>query len=363
MRTVLATLLLLALALAVAGSAPACGCGAVVPSRPTSGQRVDEWSLVRFDGRQETILMRLSLGVPLDRAALVLPVRPGATAALGEDAAFDRVRHLTAPRVETRKRYRLFGDLGAGGANENGATATSAAGGNGVDVVRAQNLGPLRVVILRTRSTRALEAWLRANRFPVPHDLPPATQPYLDGGWHLLVARLRAAAHGAALRELQPLAIRFPTRQPVYPLRLSRLSAAGSSARIDLFAAHRLNVTGYGPTVDASPDRPETDDPVSLLFAGRVTPGAGAGGAALRPLVASAPYLTSYRILVDSESPDRDPAFARAADDAPFRQVRVRYDDVSWLIIPIMLGLGIVGSAVLAFVLVRRRRRRRTVGH
>lgn len=349
-------LVLAAVAAVAATPAPACGCGALVADRETSGQRVDEWSLVAFDGREETILMRLSLGVPLDRAALVLPVRPGATAALGDDGAFERVRELTAPRVETRKRYRLFGDLGAGGSDD-GATAPGALGAGAVEVVRSQDLGPLRVVTLRSRSARALETWLRANRFPLPGGLTGATQAYLDTGWDLLVARLRPATAGTPLRELQPLAIRFPATAPVYPLRLSRLSAAGSAARVDLFAAHRLDVRGYGRVAEARPGRASPGAGVSLLFAGRVAP--GAGGRALGPQTPRTPFLTSYRFQVDRGSPDRDPAFVRAAADTPYRQVRIRYDDVNWLILPLLLGLAIAGGLAVAALLVVRRRRTR----
>src|SRR4051794_28732266 len=87
-----------------ASAASACGCGAVISPTQAAGQRIDEWSLVHFDGRTEEILMRLRFGVPLDRAALVLPVRPGATVALGNDTEFDRVDQLTQPRIEHRNR-------------------------------------------------------------------------------------------------------------------------------------------------------------------------------------------------------------------------------------------------------------------
>src|SRR3954469_8579180 len=76
-------------------AANACGCGAIVAPQEQAGQRIDEWSLVHFDGRAEEILMRLRFGVPLDSAALVLPVRPGASVALGDDTEFDRIDDMT----------------------------------------------------------------------------------------------------------------------------------------------------------------------------------------------------------------------------------------------------------------------------
>ena len=318
--------------LAPAASAPACGCGALIPAEPGAGASATEWSLVAFDGEREEITMRLSLGQPLDESALVLPVRPGASVAHGDDEAFERLAALTAPRVEQRKRYHLGFADGGGGALD-GAGAVGGAPG-GVDVLRTQELGPLEVVTLRSRSTAALEAWLRDNDFPVPGGLAAATQDYLDDGWDLVVAKLRPQAAGIPAVELQPLAIDFPTDRPVYPLRLSRLAESGSSARVDLVAPWKAAVTGQDAT---------------LLFAGRVS------GAVLGPLQQDG-ILTSFRFAIGPASPDRDPVFARADDQAPFRQVRVVYDDVylGGIVVPAAVLVLALGAAAL---LVARRRR------
>ena len=280
-------LVAVALAAGWPAPAPACGCGAVVSADPAaSGRAGDEWSIVRFDGSVESILMRLRLGVPLERAALVLPVRPGATVDLGDDKEFSRVAALTAPRVERRSRFHL----GFGGGGGGGDTAGAPGAGGGVDMLGGRDLGPLRVVTLRSGSASALEDWLRAHRFPLPDGLAEGTQSYLDDGWDVVVARLRAAADGETLATLQPLEIRFPAQQVVYPLRLSRMAAGGSTARVDVFAPMPLASDG------------------ELLFAGR----------------AEGSFLTSYRFRVTPSSPDRDPVFIQS-DATPFRQTVVRY--------------------------------------
>src|SRR3954451_15218655 len=193
------------------GGASARGCGAMVAPTQTAGQRIDEWSIVHFDGTTERILMKLSLTVPLDHAALVLPVRPGASLALGDDAAFDRVDRLTQPRVEHRNRYHAGFSPGHDDELDT-ARAPAAAGGGGpaVPVVGAQDLGPLHVVTLRSRSSSALERWLRDNGFPLPSGLADGTQSYLDDGWDLVVAKLRAEEAGAPLSALAPRRTRPP---------------------------------------------------------------------------------------------------------------------------------------------------------
>jgi hypothetical protein len=345
--TRLAVLLAVLGSLALAGAAPACGCGAFIPSEPGAGGRVSEWSLVAFDGAHETILMRLSLGQPLDDAALVLPVRPGASVALGSDAAFDRLGARTAPRVEERKRYHLGFEDGGGDLDGATAGAPGAVGGRGVEVLDSKALGPLDVVTLRSRSTAALEAWLRDHDFPLPDGLAVGTLGYLDDGWDLVVARLRPEAAGTPVVELQPLAITFPTDRPVYPLRLSRLAAAGSSARVDLLAPWKAAVEGYGEVAQEAPGRPPAPG-AALVYAGRVA--AGDLGAAL-----PAGFLTTFRFTIAPSSPDRDPSFTRADDDRPYRQVRIVYEDV-------YLGGTIVSVAALLLLagaglwLARRRR-------
>jgi hypothetical protein len=314
---------------AFAGGASACACGAMVAPTETPGQRIKEWSIVHFDGQLETIQMKLSLTVPLDHAALVLPVRPGAAAILGDDAAFDRVDTLTRPRIEHRNRYHA--GFSPGHHDElDTAAAPLAAGGGGpaVTVVGAQDLGPLHVVTLRSRSSSALETWLRDNGFPLPSGLADGTQGYLDEGWDLMVAKLRAAAAGTPLRSLQPLVVTFPATKLVYPLRLSRMAPAGSTARVDVYAPWRV---GYG-------DYPG----VEVLYAGR----SGSG------------WLTSLRFTIDSRSPDADPPFAKAAGQQPFQRVTVVYDDVYIADTAAPIAAGVLG-ALLAFWLVRRRARRR----
>lgn len=363
MRRALIASVLVALALAGSTSpVAACGCGAVLSTDRAAGdQPTDEWSLVRFDGRTETILMRLSLGAPLDRAALVLPVPHGATVALGRDDAFERTSELTAPLIEERTRYHL-GFSGGGGEDGSGGVGAPTGGAPGVETVASQKLGPLRVVTLRSRSTRALEAWLRENRFPLPDGLSSGTQSYLDEGWDLLVTKLRPAAAGTPLSSLQPLAIRFPAARPVYPLRLSRLAEAGSTARVDLFAPWKVDVGGYGPVVeeDEVPASDRTGTGVFLAFAGRVS--RAAAGGALRPITGPGTYLTSYRFSIDREFPDRDPAFTRADDQSPYRQVYVEYDDIylADTIVPLTLAVLALGGAI-AWGL--RRRARRTPGN
>ena len=219
--------------------------------------------------------MRLILGQPLDDAALVLPVRPGAELALGSDAAFDRLGALTAPRVEERRRYHLGFEPTVAATWTARPRAPRPAGAEGVDVLGSQALGPLRVVTLRSRSAAAMEAWLRDTASRCRTASPPARRATSTTAGTSSSAELRPEAAGTPLVELQPLAVRFPTRRPVYPLRLSRLAALGSSARVDLLAPWKAAVEGYGDVVEEAPGRPPGPG-AALIYAGRAAGGTSA---------------------------------------------------------------------------------------
>jgi hypothetical protein len=252
-------------------------------------------------------------------------VAPGATVALGDQSAFDAVTELTAPRVQTVRRFHLA--FAPPPVDTDSATAGAPAGGGAprVEVLDSQQLGPLDVVTLRSRSAAAMQAWLKANGFPLPRGVGTATQSYLDDGWDIVVARITPAAAGTPLQALQPLEIRFPAKRPLYPLRMSRLADGGARARVDLFAPWQASVGGYGPVTKETPGAVQPSRGVSLVFAGDADT---SGDPALSELAGSADHLTSYRFGIQPDSPDRDPRFARDPDAQDYRQVITRTEDV-----------------------------------
>jgi hypothetical protein len=306
----------------------------MVPSDPAArdGQRVDEWSIVRFDGQRETIAMRLESSTAFERAALVMPVPARTAFALGDEPAFARVAALTRPRVEQRERYRLFAESGDDG---EGGGAPRATGEGAVEVVDAQQLGPLGVVTLRGDDAGVVTTWLRDHGFPVPRGLEPIAQEYLDRGWLLVAVRLRGRA-GGEVRRLQPLVLRFPSDEVVYPLRMSELAAGPTRARVDVVAPEPLALRGGWPADDV-------DDPGDTARGGRLFGGPLPGGR----------YLSSFRFAIDRDGFD-DPRFV-AAERRDFRQVRYVYEDVAlW---PYALGALALIVAVAAGA--RRALRRR----
>lgn len=204
------------------------------PSLRADGLRVDEWSILRFDGREQTITMRLESSAAFDRAALIVPLPAEADFSLGDDAVFDDIAERTAPRTETETKYTFFD----GDSDDDGETAAGGAGsaaGAGVEIVGSENLGPLRVVTLRGEDAALVRTWLSDHGFDPPETIEDAAQPYLDRGWVLAAVRLRGAA-GREVRSLQPLVMRLPVRRPVYPLMWTEATPPGIQARVDVIA-------------------------------------------------------------------------------------------------------------------------------
>ena len=329
----------LALAAVPAASAPACGCGAMIPSDPNlraEGQRVDEWSIVRFDGAREDITMRLESSAAFSRAALIMPLPAEATFALGHDAVFDDMAERTKPRVVKKTRHVLFGgddDDEAGGGDE----GTRAAGAGAVEVVSAQDLGPLRVVTLRGDDADVVATWLSDHGFEAPEGLVPIAQAYLDREWLLAAIRLRAEG-GEPLQRLQPLIMSFDTDRVVYPLRMSQLASAPTEARVDVVAPSPLAVRSW-PARDL--EKPTTTG------SGRLYGGPMPNGR----------YLTSYRFAMSPNRPPfDDPEFVPAARK-DFRQEIVEYEevDVTGRVLGIAGGVIVVLAAAAVFVVRRRR--------
>ncbi|HEX2086630.1 MAG TPA: DUF2330 domain-containing protein [Solirubrobacteraceae bacterium] len=320
-------------------SAPACGCGAMIPSdrggSTDPNPRVDEWSIVRFDGREEVIAMRLESTRAFDRAALIMPVPARARFALGDEAQFAEMTRRTEPRVVRRTDHVLFGgddddeETGGGG----GETATAGAGG--VEVVGAQDLGPLRVVTLRGDDAGIVGTWLSDHGFEPPDGLEPIAQEYLDRGWLLVAARLRGA--DGPVQRVQPLIVRFPSREVVYPLRMSELAQGPTEARVDVVAPQPLAVEGRGwPRRDLE----EPGDRGSgRIFGGPLPDGR---------------YLTSYRFAIASGGFE-DPRFVAAERD-DFRQTiyEIEKVDITGRVFAIAGG-ALALIAVLVVLFARRR--------
>ncbi|MFI6872516.1 DUF2330 domain-containing protein [Streptomyces sp. NPDC050400] len=354
-RAILIALTLLALQVAsLAAPAYACGCGAMVPRE---GQRIavnEETSAVRWDGRTEQIVMRLSVSGDGRDVAWVMPVPHRASVELGDPDLFSALATQTEPEYRTRHYFWPRGHDWPFGGSGDGASAGAPAAtpSAGVNVVGREHLGPFDVARLTATDPDDLADWLADNGFRLPDRLDKALRPYVDRGWEYVAIRLSPENREATLGgRLDPLHLTFASDRLVYPMRLSRLARNAQHLNLYVLADHRME-----PRSAIGGTRPE------VTYAGRITETAGP----LAELAGGERYLTA--LTQDFWTPsaiDGDHELRRAPADTPYRTVvysdellTVGPDVPVWLLT--LLGAALV-LAVTATLLVLRARRRRPV--
>ncbi|MFI9253198.1 DUF2330 domain-containing protein [Streptomyces sp. NPDC053069] len=326
----------------------ACGCGAMVPDPSARISVADEQSVLRWDGRQEQIVMRLTVNGDARHAAWIMPVPHRATVRLGDRALFDQLAEAIQPVHRTR--YHFWPENGDWPFDGHGLSGDGAARpGSTVGVVDRQRLGPFDVARLTATDPAALGDWLHAHGFALPDRLKSALQPYVDRHWEYVAVRLAPETAGTVLNgALDPIHLTFAADAPVYPMRLSRLATRPQSLGLYVLAAHRMRtrsaIGGLQP---------------SVVFAGRLRTH---DDSSLGRLAAGTPYLTALtqwfpepaRIVGDHE-------LRRAAADTPVQQVI--YDDrlreiagiPAWLLT--VGGVLLLAGTAVALIVVRRSRR------
>ncbi|WP_460065064.1 DUF2330 domain-containing protein [Streptomyces sp. YKOK-I1] len=354
-RVAAVLLALLALQLgSLVAPAYACACGALVPGdgrQLTVGREV---SVVRWDGKQEQIVMSLRVGGDAERAAWIMPVPHRATVELGDAELFDQLATATAPVQRARTHlWPQDGDWPLTAGDGRGGPPRPPGGSGEVGVVGRERLGPFDVARLTATDPAALDDWLTSNDFALPARLETALRPYVERRWEYVAVRLTPETAGSVLDgELQPLHLTFAADAPVYPMRLSRLAATPQSLGLYVLAAHRME-----PVARIGGERPR------VTFAGRV--GASAGGP-LGELAQGTPFLTA----VAQEFPrpsaiSGDHELRRAAADTTFRQVIYEDRLLRVLGIPVWLltvvgGLVATAAASVTLALHRRHTHRAT---
>uniref|UniRef100_UPI0028D3D8AB DUF2330 domain-containing protein n=1 Tax=Streptomyces zaehneri TaxID=3051180 RepID=UPI0028D3D8AB len=317
----------------------ACACGALLPGDQRQVVVGREVSVVRWDGAQEQIVMRLTVDGDAERAAWIMPVPHRATVGLGAPELFDQLAAATAPVHRTRHHFwPQDGDwpLTTGG-DTKGPPPPGA--GPGVGVIGRERLGPFDVARLTATDPGDLEDWLRANDFTLPGRLETALKPYVDRRWEYVAVRLTPESSGTALRgELEPLRLTFAADTLVYPMRLSRLAATPQSLGLYVLAAHRME-----PASRIGGERPR------VTFAGPLDKATGP----LAELAKGTPFLTA----VAQEFPrpseiSGDHELRRAATDAAYRQVIYEDRLIALAGFPVWLLTVVGGLAVLNTVAV-----------
>ena len=96
----------------------------------------------------------------------------------------------------------------------------------GVEILKSQQAGIYDVKVIHSKTAADVLGWLNENSFQFGPEDEAAIQVYLDKGWVFTVAKIRPSAESTTSSRMaeglaDPLILRFPVQNPIYPLALT----------------------------------------------------------------------------------------------------------------------------------------------
>jgi hypothetical protein len=318
--------------LLAAAPAGACGCGGFVPKSGDASIPAEK-ALVRYRDGQEDILITVQLQTAATEAAWILPVPARPRVQASDAAVFTLLEDLTKPE------YRTIDDevplelaVLFGGAGEGTRAGAPAAAGGGPTLLDRQEIGMFDVSVLQATDAADLQAWLVQNGYSLPPRFKPVLDEYIQMRWLFVALRIAPARVATALRgELQPLWVSFPSREIVYPMRMSRLAPQPVDVLVYTLADHRLQI----PMLEQAYAGPI--DPLNL---------AAAADHPARALIDRPAYLTKLRSHLSPSAITGDLVATPAPDDRPYREVIYSHRTVY---VPTIVLLAKTGAPLLPF--------------
>ena len=219
---------------AVPHVASACGgCFA----RPTEQTVVTDHRMALSISRSQTVLwdqIRYA-GNPRE-FAWVLPVRDGARVELSRDDWFAALDATTQPVIYGPSPRNTRSGCALGACGSSSSDSAGSPGGDPVQVLRQDVVGPYETVTLRSTDPSALRSWLQAHGYAIPTSVEPVVDGYVNEGFDFIALRLLPDCN---VRSMKPVRIVTPGADPTLPL---RMVAAGVGAFVGL----TLYVIGEG---------------------------------------------------------------------------------------------------------------------
>ncbi|WP_067858763.1 DUF2330 domain-containing protein, partial [Nocardia shimofusensis] len=322
------------------GPAAACACGGIVS--PGDAATVhQETAALTWDGRRETVLMRLSLASDTAHAALVVPTPSPATVSAGSAGTFGELARLTAPEYVVDTEW-------FSGPDDDGVGAP--AGGGAPMVLDQVRLGPLEATTLSGGDLDGLRRWLGGNGYALRPEVTATLEPYLREGWSLVAMRLTGDRELSGA--LDPVRIAFDSDRLIYPMRMSAAASTTQSIHLYVLGDHRVR--------RADSDAAGQNSVVE--FAGRLSPGDSDDPFLRETISAGRDFLTEMRVrIADPGAITSDFTFAAAPEDTAYRQRIVHTDRVTLFGRPagyVVLGAAALAAAVVVVAVVRVARAR-----
>ena len=115
------------------------------------------------------------------------------------------------------------------------------------EVLDRQTVGVFDTTTLTATDAPALRRWLTENGFAAPESIDPVVTDLLAEGWVFVASKARLAG-AADVAILHPLAFTFPTREAVYPMRLTGVDAEPLDVALFVCGTQRAATDGLEVT-------------------------------------------------------------------------------------------------------------------
>ncbi len=287
----------------------------------------------------------MSLGVlgASKQAAIILPVPSRADVQLADAKIFDELQEWTKPLERTETEWVFLPMLGATAMPPEGVGA----GAPPVTILSRQNIGPFDVANLAATDANALQEWLDANGFEIDPRTTEILAPNIEKNWTFVAIRVRPDQTDAQLGgDLAPLQISFDSDELIYPMRSTALADNQQMVMLYVLADHRVEKNkSFGASRVAYADWMEPTGVVNSTLA---------------PYIDRRYFLTKFIDAVNPSQVDDDFKFTFAAQDTPYRELKIRTvkQDVSGFVLLACFGVMALGLlALLVGVILFARRR------
>ena len=205
-------------------------------------------AVIFHDGVEETLILQVKYHGAAQNFSWVIPL-PSLPKAedieTTDDARFNELYQRTQPRIYYSHAKQYGRGKGVGSAGENYGDDTV------VKVWQQLNVGPYAVAVISGASSTALVDWLTENGYALPGLATNIIDFYVQKKWYFVAIKVSLEPEGQSPSSsfqagLPALKLTFATTKPVFPLRISELTAARESEiQLYVIAKHRVVCENY----------------------------------------------------------------------------------------------------------------------
>jgi hypothetical protein len=225
-------------------------------------------------------------------------------------------------------------------------------GAPAVAVLDRAIVGSYDTAVISGPDGSALTSWLTTNGYATPPEARPIIDDYAKAGWVFVASRLRLDSTGQTTATPHPLAFKFKTAEPVYPLRLTGLASQRLSVDLYVFGDERAAASGFKVITCCTPrySQPQQGLPRIWVAPSQVE----FSHSQIRNLVGSARHATLLRATLSPSQMQKDLKIRWDGHDDAWT---TKWDEESAFFIAAASGLAFLLLGLIATDIVGLRRR------